>query len=327
MILTARALAKVTSRDDPEKKGRLKLTCEALARTGLELPDWVSPAPGTMPGLRKGVGGAGAGGFFLPPPGTTVELEWDDTDLDADALPGESSTSGASADFRWKWWKPSRQGRDLPVPAVLAKNYPYRSGYASERGHFWFFDDSPDKDERFAGFGHEKGNIVLFHPNGSTTVHASDGTTVQVLSSGAVIAAVPGGCSATIDKTTATLTSPGGANVSVRDGVIDATAPVVNINAGVVNVGAGASTGAPTPAARPVDGSCLTRYTELKALLEAQKLAFDAHKHLPGDFVAPPGGGTVTSVLGSGTPVKGNPAAPSTFPAVPDEMAASSRSK
>ena len=142
--------AKVTSIDDPEQRGRLKVECRALVEDGVELPDWVEPA-------FPYVGSGDAGFFFLPDVGEFVELEVLTGDADEDF---SGVAFQANPDLRWI---SCLYTDGDAVPAEFREKYGKRMGIKTPSGSFLMFDEdtkdlvlkaggkvlvgSPDSDE------------------------------------------------------------------------------------------------------------------------------------------------------------------------------------
>lgn len=85
-----RERAKVLDVADPEQRGRLRLSCAAIATSGADLGEWIEPV---MP-----VSSTSVGLFLLPAVGDYVDLEYRDADSD-DEVPGMSFL--ANPLFRW----------------------------------------------------------------------------------------------------------------------------------------------------------------------------------------------------------------------------------
>lgn len=119
--------AVVTNNQDPEKRGRLKVTCRALVAEGVELPDWIEPA---FPYAADG-----AGWFFVPPAGTPIEIEAI-VSADGDDSPGQAFI--ANPDYRWTACLYA--GPDA-VPAEFKEAYGTRLGIKTPAGQLLLFDE------------------------------------------------------------------------------------------------------------------------------------------------------------------------------------------
>jgi len=122
--------AKVVDNNDPEKRGRLRLTSRQLVENGAILPGWVPPS---FP-----FAGVDHGFFFVPEPGDTVLLKMTLGSSD-DAVRGESAIR--NPDFRWLCGLYNKTGN---VPEEFRRNYPGRMGFKSRGGMYLVFDDTQD---------------------------------------------------------------------------------------------------------------------------------------------------------------------------------------
>lgn len=122
--------AKVTDAADPEKRGRLKVTCGAITAEGLDLPEWVEMAAS----LYSGKGDAGM--FFVPDVGEVVEIEVVVGSSDDD-VPGLGLLT--SPDYRWRCTIfPDTDS----VPAEFRQDYGKRMGIKTPSGQIFMFDES-----------------------------------------------------------------------------------------------------------------------------------------------------------------------------------------
>lgn len=135
----SRHQALVTNNQDPEKLGRIKVKCQTLA--GLdELPFWIEPTPAFSTDGASNGGGFGAI-FFIPEPGTEVEIEVFDSS-DTDETLGESFLE--SPDMRYRATTFSA-GQD--IPEEFKTNYPKRGGIKTSAGHLILFDNTENAEE------------------------------------------------------------------------------------------------------------------------------------------------------------------------------------
>ena len=134
----------------------------------------------------------------------------------------------------------------------MAQDYPNRRGWFSRRGHCLFFGDNKDERLQSNAFVHRKGNQIIEHPDGSITIHATDGSTIQVLvKEKKVVVAQAGGSSVILGKTEAFLLGPKGDWIRIADGEIEVaaktkikfTAPSIELNAASLKLGLGAILG------------------------------------------------------------------------------------
>ncbi len=316
MILGSTHTGRVVDVDDPEKLYRIRV--ELLGLFDGELPFWIRPAVQPV------------GILWSPRVDDLVDVELEQEDDTNDILPGEHFFDGPN--YRYY---PYGHTAAQKIHPIFKENYPERRGLVSREGHCLYFDDVKDAKKRYVGIAHAKGHQILLHPDGTISLHATDGTTLQVSAGGTVTASVPGGCALSLSKTAATLISPAGAYVSVQDAVmevvhpiaVNVTAPLVNLSAAQVNMGAGAATGDPAPLSRPVTGSCVARYDELKTMMDTMSDRIDDHGHPPGTFVTATGG-PVTGTCGKASDIAasvdpGNLGG--AFPVLPETCASTSR--
>lgn len=122
--------ATVTSTADPEKRGRLKVSCGAITAEGLDLPAWVEMASSPYSGSGD------AGMFFLPDVGEVVEIEVvvgsSDDDYGGLALL-------TSPDYRWRCVIfPDTDS----VPTEFREKYGQLMGIKTPKGQILAFDES-----------------------------------------------------------------------------------------------------------------------------------------------------------------------------------------
>lgn len=126
------AAAKVTNNEDPEKRGRIKITCVALlGDESRELPGWIETA---LPW----------GWFAIPDVGQQVTISYS-LGSSNDTFAGQSSI--ASSNVRWHG-ATHFTDENAPDPNVIgeeftSKNYGKRRGFKTPNGHVLMFDDSP----------------------------------------------------------------------------------------------------------------------------------------------------------------------------------------
>lgn len=120
--------AVVSSDQDPEKRGRIKVTCRALVAEGVELHEWLEPV---FPYTSKD----GFGWFFVPKPGTPVEIEAV-VAAGTDDSPHQAFIS--NPEFKWRG---CLYASASDVPAELAANYGKRMGIKAPGGQLVCFDE------------------------------------------------------------------------------------------------------------------------------------------------------------------------------------------
>lgn len=129
-------IAKVTNTNDPERRGRIKVTCVALLGDEFsELPGWIVPA-------------LSWGWFVIPDVGQYVTVSFT-SGSDADTFKDQSSITGSQMQ-----WHGSTHFTDdnvtpaTPVPGeFVEKNYGKRRGFKTPRGHVLLFDDSAGDEQ------------------------------------------------------------------------------------------------------------------------------------------------------------------------------------
>jgi hypothetical protein len=181
----------VTNINDPDKRGRVKVACQAI--TGdeeSELPGWVEPR-------------LSWGWFVVPDVGDEVIIVVPES-ADTDATPDEQRMMAAS--YEWHGARAWQSTTD--VPAEVKVNYGKRRLFRSTSGHYMMFDDS------LVG----KVEIALGGPIKATiTIQASG---IEITSGLAVISLSPTGAT-TISGTIIRLDAP-----IVQVGVNPASSPL-----------------------------------------------------------------------------------------------------
>lgn len=135
----------VTDNDDPQKRGRLTIQCDTVAEG--DVLEWIEPSFHFTDSGQD----IKAGAFWVPNPGTIVEVEVESSD---DGLQSND------LDPRWKCCLYP----DNAVPDVFKENYPQRRGWVTRAGHILYFDDTRDN----FSFYYE-------HPSGTKITVDNDG--------------------------------------------------------------------------------------------------------------------------------------------------------
>ena len=123
----------VTSVDDPEKRGRVRVTCYALlGDETMELPTWVES---NVP----------MGWFLIPEVGRQVTISIS-SGSSTDLFAGQSSINSAAP--RWTGVVYSTGEGDSPVAnEFVTTNYGKRRGFKTPRGHVFLFDDTQGEEQ------------------------------------------------------------------------------------------------------------------------------------------------------------------------------------
>jgi hypothetical protein len=122
-------LARVVNNKDPEKRGRVKVSCPDLVGTNRELPDWVEPL-------------LDWGWFYVPDVDELIEIEVLLT-TGRDTRPLESSLHKLNMKWRGgRVYGGEKTDAPRPIPDQFTENYK-RRGIATPLGHILFFDDTP----------------------------------------------------------------------------------------------------------------------------------------------------------------------------------------
>ena len=255
----------VTSVDDPEKRGRIRVVCaQLMGSEEEELPMWVNPSYEW-------------GWFIVPDPGEQVSVIASTSSEDDEQL---GQTSIASLDLKWKgreWGNEETEEEQLkrPIPEdFTASNYGKRRGFATPQGHVFLFDDTesepkisitwasgdPKKpsDQKRAFLSFDNQGIVLATApndedvqsvffmngkNGEILLVDSTGNSIGTTSSGIVLTQAADGES----KASIELKSDGTVTILSAAGVVLNTKNV-HLNAGEVKLGSGPAAGIVQPA-------------------------------------------------------------------------------
>ena len=134
-VIEEKYVAVVSSTDDPEKRGRIKVTCaQLLGNEEEELPMWVNPDYEW-------------GWFIIPDVGEQVEISVT-TSADDDEQIGQMTINALNPRWRARYWgneEAEEEELKRPIPEdFTASNYGKRRGFATPQGHIIMFDDTPD---------------------------------------------------------------------------------------------------------------------------------------------------------------------------------------
>lgn len=135
----------ITDVDDPERRGRVCVSCPTIAQD--DVLEWVEPC-------FHFVDNAGnAGAFWVPSVGSMVEVEIED-----------NVDGGGSPDLGPKWRCAVYPEGSVPDEFSDQSSYPYRRGWKTRAGHVFYFDDT-DGCETFY-YKHPSGTEILVDSNG-----------------------------------------------------------------------------------------------------------------------------------------------------------------
>jgi hypothetical protein len=162
--------ATVTDNQDPEKRGRIKVTsAQAVGSTDADLPMWVEHV-------------SAWGWFLIPDVGEQVEIVMA-SHGDMDESFGQASLE--EPDARWRgsrMWTTEDGDVPRPIPKEFSEtNYGKRRGFATPLGHMILFDDTegksrvsitwngkPDSTEEQCKMEmDEEGSVIISNKNGS----------------------------------------------------------------------------------------------------------------------------------------------------------------
>jgi len=135
-VITERYSATVTSNEDDENRGRIKVACaQLLGDEETELPMWVEPLHDW-------------GWFYVPDVGETVEVEVI-VGSDEDEVQGQMSIDNMDIHWRGKRYytvdEPEGENTEArPIHPDFLEVYGKRRGFATPFGHIFMMDDTPD---------------------------------------------------------------------------------------------------------------------------------------------------------------------------------------
>lgn len=159
----------VEDNNDPEQRGRIRVRCDTLVGFQTTFPDYIDPV---FPYLAGNGEKATGGWFFIPDPGTKVELEITSTH------PHDETFGGISVDapqIRWRACVFAASVDDINEE-FRGDNYPNRKGIVTRDGHGLIFDDTPGDPEVKLFQANDAGTSFLaFDENGSATLLTSAG--------------------------------------------------------------------------------------------------------------------------------------------------------
>lgn len=254
--------ARVTTNDDPDKRGRIKVACVGLlGDEETELPTWVEPV-------------CDWGWFYVPDVGEQVDIEVTSAS-ESDESFGQMSIDNLKPKWRGGTYKTNSEvdasHEARPVPDDFTTNYGKRRGFATPGGHVLMFDDTKgqrkitltwaDGDGGFSYLGFdESGSIIMGNKNGSMLfLNAALGEMSLIDEHGNMVASDANGIKV-IDANGDLVDLSNGAIQILAQSALTISAPSANIDAGRIDLG----------------GSLATDFAVLGNVMLA---AFNAHLH------------------------------------------------
>lgn len=205
--------AVVTSTDDPEQRGRIRVACAAISGDeDSELPDFVEMAPQW-------------GWFQLPDVGEVVEIEVI-TGNEHDESFGQSSIDTLNATWRCVRFYGNEQGATpTPIHDDFKTNYGKRRGFATPNGQVLWFDDTQGQEKIQLTWkqGDSKFQYLTFDETGSAILANSTGSLIHL--------DAKNGEAKVIDEN-------GNLYNSTKDGIkiIDKNSNIIEMKSGVVQI-------------------------------------------------------------------------------------------
>lgn len=143
---------------DPEKRGRVRVSCPTIV-SGEELGDWLEPIFPFTDSQEQ------AGWFFVPSINASVRVEIESEE--------NSEANGIQAHWHCTLYP------DNSVPEEFQENYPNRRGFKTKSGHIIIFDDQDETITIRSSSGSEihitqSGRIEL-KPKSGESVYIGDG--------------------------------------------------------------------------------------------------------------------------------------------------------
>lgn len=254
----------VTSNEDEELRGRLRVACAGLlGDEDVELPDWVLPK-------------FDWGWFCIPDVGEIVEIEVASAS-DTDEIPGQSTIDGLDIYWTGKrhWTDEETDGENesRPLPEDFKTNYGKRRGFATPMGHIFYFDDTEGAQKiQMSWYDGEKYQFISLDETGSIVLSNKNGTYLYLDAENEAASLVDqNGNSIAMDGDGIKLIDKFGNIIELKDGVVQV------ISQGGITI-TGGSCSVATGSVDLADGA-----TDYVVKGTSFKITYDAHTH-PGPF-------------------------------------------
>jgi hypothetical protein len=167
--VTEKYTAIVTTNEDPDQRGKIKVACLGLlGDETTEIPIWVEPVHNW-------------GWFTIPDIGEQVEIEVA-TDSDLDEIKNQTFIDSPRMIWRAKRFyadEPEDPAVATPVHNDFKTNYGKRRGFATPNGHILLFDDTEDNQKVMLSWKQEETYCYLtFDENGSVIIANKTGSLI-----------------------------------------------------------------------------------------------------------------------------------------------------
>jgi hypothetical protein len=175
-MIEERHIAVVKSTSDPEKRGRIKVSCASLlGDEDSDAPMWIEPV-------------LTWGSFIVPDVGETVEIV-----IDAHGETDESFAATSIENPRPRWYgaryfqrSESEQGHRA-IPADFKVNYGKRRGFATPAGHIVIFDDTLGSELVSISCKVSLGTVsISLNANGSALISDPLGSSIELDGAGTI---------------------------------------------------------------------------------------------------------------------------------------------
>lgn len=184
--------ANVVDNQDPEFRGRIRVTCRSLVgqdaqEVDLQLPYWVEPAHFCASSELDVESGVGAGIFFVPEVGSRVILEVIISDPRYDGVRGEALILHPQPKY---YAAPFSPVFAVPVDFTDAAKYPRVRGMRTPGGHTVLFDDNQGAETITIRHQNTE-TLMTMTPEGTMTIQANASCYVTILKDGTMTLHAP----------------------------------------------------------------------------------------------------------------------------------------